>query len=672
MAVRKASTAAVKTDPMRPVIVDVETYKNYWMTGFKDVESGRYMFFEKSEFHELDRDHLYKMMRKYTTIGFNSLSYDVPMIFLAIEGATNAQLKQASDRIIMGGIKWWDVEHELGIRLPKLSHIDLFEPQPNPFISLKSLNGRLHGKKLQDLPFEPDRVLTREEMAATKAYNRNDLDATNVLYDAMREPLVMRELIGADIGLDLRSKSDTQVGAAILKKRIEDMTGERLGKPVIKPGATFRYQIPQYIEFHTPVLQAMLERIRNHDFIVKADGKVELPDFLANEPIPIGESVYQMGIGGLHSTEANRSLYSDDDYALVDADVASYYPAIILTLGLYPPAAGREFIPAYAGIRADRLAAKKAKDKTRDKGLKISLNGVFGLTSNLYSPFYSPPMTIAITLGGQLALLMLIERAERAGISVMSANTDGVLFRCPRDRYAGIEKDRLLPFQDGQDISFSLTLKEIAEQWEKDTGFDLEFAEYRSIHNQSVNSYFATKANGGHKRKGPLVHPWADHPDDADLRTQLMTNPSMAVCSDAALAYIKDGTPLYETVRTCRDIRDFVTVVKATGGATWRGEYLGKTVRYIWSTDGDPIFKQKAHAKTGNVPKVPKTEGCRPVMELPDEFPADIDYTRYVEEAKTILIELGVTEAPPPPPKLGRILKARTIPALAGWILADA
>ena len=60
-----------------------------------------------------------------------------------------------------------------------------------------------------------------------------------------------------------------------------------------------------------------------------------------------------------------------------------------------------------------------------------------------------------------------------------------------------------------------------------------------------------------------------------------------------------DGTPIEDTIYGCTDIRQFVTVIKADGGATWRGDYLGKVVRYYWSTDGDPIFKAKPHAKTG-------------------------------------------------------------------------
>jgi hypothetical protein len=43
-----------------------------------------------------------------------------------------------------------------------------------------------------------------------------------------------------------------------------------------------------------------------------------------------------MGIGGLHSSEQTVSHLSDEHTALIDRDVTSYYPAIILGNGYTP------------------------------------------------------------------------------------------------------------------------------------------------------------------------------------------------------------------------------------------------------------------------------------------------------------------------------------------------
>lgn len=310
-----------------------------------------------------------------------------------------------------------------------------------------------------------------------------------------------------------------------------------------------------------------------------------------------------------------------------------------------------------------RIAAKKAEllsVQAKDKGYKVAANGTFGSLGSRYSFVYAPHLMISVTLTGQLALLMLIERAERAGISVVSGNTDGVVFKIPRDEFEGIEKDRLL----------GCPLSDITDTWERETGFDLEFTEYDAIYNQSVNSYFAIKSSGGHKRKGPLANPWSSDSADNDLRGQLMKNPQMTICSDAALARIKHGTPLRDTIYACRDIRQFVTVIKVTKGATWREKYLGKTIRYYWSTNGDPVFEAVPNEATGNFKKVPKTDGSREAMRLPDDLPEDIDYDRYVEEADRILHELGFYGAPEPKLKRIRLTRANKANVLSLWVSA--
>ena len=126
-------------------------------------------------------------------------------------------------------------------------------------------------------------------------------------------------------------------------------------------------------------------------------------------------------------------------------------------------------------------------------------------------------------------------------------------------------------------------------------------------------------------------------------------NPQLPVCSDAVLYFLKNGTPIEETIRACQDVRMFVTVVNATGGAGWTSpdggdeEYLGTVVRYYYSTNGAPIIKIKGHPKTGNRPKVSKTDGCRPLMTLPEDYsiPEDLDYERYIQESYNILRDIG-------------------------------
>lgn len=299
------------------------------------------------------------------------------------------------------------------------------------------------------------------------------------------------------------------------------------------------------------------------------------------------------------------------------------------------------------------LEVERTRCQTIDAGGKVQINGCYGKLGSPYSILYAPHLMIAVTLTGQLSLLMLIERAEAAGVPVISGNTDGIVFNCPRDLFDAVEDDRLT----------GGLLADVCSQWEKDTGFDLEFTEYAALYNQSVNSYFAVKPDGSVKQKGPFANPWA--PGGA-MRDRLMKNPQMAVCSDAVIEKILHNTPIEQTIRDCRDPRAFVTVVTVNGGATWRGEYLGKVVRYYWATDGDPIVRFKATAK-GTHNKVPKTDGGRPMMTLPDELPGDVDYSRYVEEAEKILREIGYYAAKPK--ALSKVRRKATLERCMAWAL---
>lgn len=347
--------------PKPYVISDTECYSNFWSIGFKRVSDGKRLTFELSARSTLDRERIRSILTTHRAIGYNWQTYDLPMITLALNGATNAELKQASDRIIKGNIRYWEAEDALGIRIPReFEFIDLIEPQPNAFASLKVLNGRLHGQKMQDLPYEPDSVLTPEQMDLTLAYMDNDLDATHILFDALKEPLALRSALGAEYRMNFLSKSDSQIGEAIVKKRVEqEQNGERVQRVPTAPGTSFQYRIPPFMRFETPLLQQMLERLRVTDFFVRHDGKVDLPDWLSDFQPRIGETTYAMGIGGLHSTESARAVLSGDDAQLIDFDVASYYPAIIIGSGLYPKSLGPNFLKVYAKVRDDRIVAKR-------------------------------------------------------------------------------------------------------------------------------------------------------------------------------------------------------------------------------------------------------------------------------------------------------------------------
>jgi len=357
---------------------DEECYVNYWSIAFKCVDTGRYKLFEMYEGKPLDRAGIALILRKWRIVGFNSMKYDCPMLALAMmPGTTNAQLKRASDELIMTGIPHWKWMQRMNLELPSfIDHIDLMEVNPGAAAkpSLKICGGRLHSKRMQDLPFEPSRVLSDEDMAALRTYHENDLDVTIDLYRELLTAIEFRAAQSVRYGIDLRSKSDAQMAEAMIKHDAEKILGARVYRPEVQE-KVFSYNPPSWIHFETPALQDLLREIREVQIVVDSGGQVLMPKYLSDKKIPIGHGVYRMGIGGLHSSEEGVTHVSDEHGDLCDNDVASMYPNIILSTGLVPPAFGETFSKLYGSIVSGRIENKKksAKLKASIKALKAEI-----------------------------------------------------------------------------------------------------------------------------------------------------------------------------------------------------------------------------------------------------------------------------------------------------------
>ena len=548
-------------------------------------------------------------------ITFNGNAYDMPILMYALSGAGTHDLKRASDDIILNNLKPWTFYRKYGLNEPdKIDHIDLIEVAPSQ-CSLKIYGGRMHTQKMQDLPYDPDKVLTQGEAAAVMEYCGNDLAVTKELGDNLTQQIELRREMSKLYHTDLRSKSDSQIAEAVLKSEFKRITNHEPTKTQITY-KSFPYIPPPYIKFNTPTLQEALRLITSLEFVIKETGHVLMPKEVETLKLTIGRTAYKLGIGGLHSQES-EVCYSNVDSYIIDRDVVSYYPNLMLNMDMAPASFGKHFHPVYRKILEERVEAKRSGDKSKSDSLKITLNGTFGKTSSKYSLLYSPKMMLHTTLTGQLSLLMLIEALESYGIPVVSANTDGIVMLCPPNKYAGYEV--------------------IIQRWEKHCGLETEETQYKALYSRDVNSYIAITTDGKVKTKG------------AYASGGLMKNPQNEICAEAVIKHLRDGTPIENTVRECTDLKKFITVRTVTGGAIWREQRLGKAIRWYYSTEckGEEIF----YCKNGNT--VPRTMGAKPVMNLPEFLPEDVDYDWYINECEYILMDVGA-KARPVPEKMPR------------------
>jgi DNA polymerase elongation subunit (family B) len=593
------------------LFLDIEVYQNYFLALFM-TEQGKtkgFEIFEDDESAFVPQEILDILQDPDVEIvTFNGNHYDIPILTMAMVNQNTQALKKASNRIIEGNVRSWNFYRNEGLREPKINHVDIIDVAPG-MVSLKIYGGRLASRKLQELPIEHTAMVNAEQAQELRTYCKNDVRVTQLLFNALSQQVDLRRAMSETYGTDLRSKSDAQIAEAVLKAEYQRITGEMPPK-VTAARDSFYYDPPTYVKFSTPVLQEVLETARTAEMIIDAKtGHVKMPKAIAAMVITVGQSRYKIGIGGLHSQESEVAHFADENTILLDRDVESYYPRLMLNMNMRPGGFKEHFNTVYGGILEERLAAKHAGDMVKSNSLKIVLNGTFGKTSSPYSTLYAPEFMIRTTLTGQLTLLMLIEALEKYGIPVVSANTDGIVIKCPvGDREA---------------------LDLIVHKWEKHTGLKTEETLYKALYSRDVNNYIAVKPDGKVKGKG-VFGP-----------VSLSKNPQTPICPEAVIAYLTEDTPVDHTIRACRDISKFLTLRTVTGGAIKDNETLGKAIRWYYA-EGET--GEIHYAKNGNT--VARSYGAKPLMDLPDEFPIDVDYEWYIKECEEILMAVGAEERP--------------------------
>jgi hypothetical protein len=606
-------------------IFDTETFPNFTLACFEVVETG-----ERFAVRLGEEGYLYKLREilesEYTFVGFNSYSFDNPVVAAILAGKSSEEVKRIANMIIEQELPPWKSYRQFGLKEPKYDHIDLIEVTPG-FVGLKAYGARVNIPTFQDLPYEHDRILTEDEKEEVLKYCWNDIDTTKVLFKRLEGPLALRKAMSAEYGIDMRSKSDTQMAEQSFIKRLNLQRREN------RVPYSISYKAPHFISFESETLQTLLARIQDTEFIMnQKTGHVILPDFLGKDLVRINAGSYQLGVGGIHSTHDKKVCHvAGDDYFITDIDAASYYPTIILNCGLVPQG-GQAFLDTYREIYVRRLEAKAAKNKAVDAVLKISLNGTFGKLMERWSPLYAPELGLAVTLTGQLTLLCMIEQIEKTGAKVLSANTDGIAI--------GGTKVQM------QAISTFVT------KYSKFSGFDFEYTPYRVLAMGNVNNYIAVTLDKKVKAKGIYAPP------------TLQKNQTAPICAKAVSTWLVNGTPFERTIAE-GSIVEFLSARNVTGGGKQGEHYLGRVVRWYYTTNTS--FPPLTYAKNGN--KVPKTEGARAAMIIDPEssLPEDLDFNWYRKEAIRIAKDIGASEflteeelkLVEPPPKVRKPRKVK-------------
>jgi DNA polymerase elongation subunit (family B) len=525
-------------------------------------------------------------------------------------------------------------EHELTLKqidLFKIHHYD----NKNRMVSLKRLEFEMDLENIEEMPIHHTKTnMTKEEVELTIDYCYNDVDATyeffKVTLGETDHPLYkgdnrieLRQDIEEEFGIPCLNYSDSKIGDEMIKKYYCSEKGidyrELPKKGYFRKSIDVKNCIAKYVTFETPQLKEFLKKINKMQLGLQDDFK---------EHIDFYENVYSFMKGGLHTENKPKVFEADEEYEIIDWDVSSYYPAIIINNGKFPAHLGKEFLRGYKQMFDKRLELKPlAKKDKRIKGivgaLKLAVNSVYGKSSDMQNWIYDRQLTMFTTITGELSLMMLIEKYETNGIHVISANTDGVTIKI---------KKALIPL-----------MHEINEAWSDLTQYELERTDYSKIIFSTVNDYLAIMTNGEIKKKGDFLTDF-----------ELHKNKSARIVPIALERYFVHGIPVDETIRNHTNLYDFCLRQKATRSFHYEGTnritgevtVYNKLIRYYISTDGEKILKVKnpeCQTRAAAVSQVEAGEWLATVCNfLPKNSKVDnINYNYYIEKANRIITKIS-------------------------------
>jgi len=495
--------------------------------------------------------------------------------------------------------------------LQKLLYLD------KKFVSLKQVGVQLRHYRLQDLPVGHNDIIPESLVPSVVDYNINDVLITYKLYHNQIEEIDLREAVTNKYGINVRTESRSGMANKLMSQFYSEESGipihELINLRTERRSIKYDDIISDKISFTTPELKKFLSELRTKKIVVGYD--------TLSEMVLFDDNGYTFATGGIHSIDRPNIYRKSDKYIIRDADVASFYPRIILNERAHPEHLDADiFLSILSMITDSRLAAKNytkklkvSKDasdtikhyynlyKNETEALKIVINAIYGKLGDENSFLYDLKAMYKVTINGQLYLLMLIEMLAKHGIKCISANTDGVICKIPVDK---------------EDIYYA-TCKE----WEVLTNFDLEYTDYEKYVCYAVNDYMAIK--DGYSQTQKTDKDKLDYIKEKGMfvtSIQIDKGYRHPIIPKALVQHFADGIDYREYIRNHKDIYDFCISIKT--GSDFVKEYqfveddklvideLQKNIRYYIGNSPGIIMKRY------EIPKIDKKGKRREYISL--------------------------------------------------------
>lgn len=549
---------------------DIEIFPNFFSAIFINVED---TFDEECFIVYKKQNDLGKLRefinRNITLVGYNNLYFDNVIL--------NAILEERKGLYKLGQdiIEDRNKDTLVNLRNKKVLYKSIdFKELCGLDIGLKQALIVLEWYKIQELPYSPDTVIDDEKVPLILSYNRNDILPLIKLWEELQAEIELRKKVTELYGVDVSTKSEGQLPNIIFERLYSKAVSKSIKD--IKLGRTSRSSIPletcigKNIWFDSSSLNQFLDRTKELDLV---QGFKEYLQFAG--------LTFNLGVGGIHTQDSPGIFESGEGQQIIDADVTSFYPNIVLLNEIKPNHLDYKFLDIFRGLIKERVEAKARKDKVTADILKISINAVFGKLGNPDYWLYDMWAFYSVTISGQLYLLSLVEHLTLNGIEVISANTDGVTCKVRKDQ---------------EDLYYRA-----CKRWEERTGFQLEFSKYQRYVRRDVNNYVVLKEDGKLKRKGIF-----ETKEDISLYRRLMKSYTPDIIPRSLTNYLIYDKPVEQTLEESRNIFDFLMSQRI--GKTFdvilrngKGEEKQQRInRYYACCNGGVLFKRDKVSKGEN------------------------------------------------------------------------
>ena len=606
-------------------VFDIEVFPNVFSCTIKNSETGNVIVYEISHRRKsvqttarslvdffLQKDALF--------CGYNNIHYDNPIINFIIANinsmpddyltVTNTIFRLSNTILTSETTESWK-QWKYANNFATMDLLTMLFSQKLR-VGLKEMQVTMQFHNVQEYEGDFDSFLPDEEIDKMLGYNLNDVESTLELLNKCKADIDLRVGIQEEFGVDVLSKDGMSIGTEILKVKYLEKSGKTWWdiKDLRSPCDVIDLNevIFPFISFEIPVLQELLTEMKQQK--VSPGRKGYEKHFL------LGGVEVTVGVGGIHTKNETEKIIPKENELLLDSDVNSLYPSLIIAYNLVPKHLGKEFLDIYSEVRTERLEAKRTGQKVKNETLKLALNGATGNYQNPYSWLYDPVAVMKIRINGQLLLLKLTEMLIKVGAKMKQLNTDGILYTIPK----------------------SADYKAVLQEWEKFSKLTLETEEYEAFYQFAVNDYLAIGKGYKETHDKKLIKQKGLFIDKVKLGKGMQP----MIIPEALNKYFTDGIPVEKTIRECKDINKFITYQKVDKkfSVEYNNEIVSRINRYYMSTNGYYLYRCTVNGdKREDYANLHKSSGVIIVNNLDEikEFPKDINYEYYITECKKII-----------------------------------